>query len=193
MKKAILLLLICICAISPAFTQENNDIKSVKEVVFYGIDFSKVKFFGVKETPLQLKYGLCQINDFFTTEAKKYNIPKYMKKDVIAYSLKQNQKINEAIDEEQLIGDSNKNNISENDIRQIVNNLSYGDNDQTGLVFVAEMLDKASAIGTYQVIFFDEATKEVLYKKTVSGKAGGFGVRNYWARSIFEVLRNWKY
>ena len=32
----------------------------------------------------------------------------------------------------------------------------------------------------------------ILSVRTVTGKAGGFGLRNYWARTLFNILRSWR-
>ncbi len=38
------------------------------------------------------------------------------------------------------------------------------------------------------VTFFDIASKTVLLTEKMSGKAGGAGFRNYWARAYYNVM-----
>jgi hypothetical protein len=62
-----------------------------------------------------------------------------------------------------------------------------------GLVFVAENLNKITQMGSYWVCFFDLGTKEIIDMQLKTGKAAGFGFRNYWAGSAFNVMKNWSY
>jgi hypothetical protein len=42
------------------------------------------------------------------------------------------------------------------------------------------------------VTFVDMKSKTVLLTKHMEGKAGGFGFRNYWAKSFLNVLKSIK-
>jgi hypothetical protein len=57
-------------------------------------------------------------------------------------------------------------------------------------VFIVEGLNKPGAKGSMYVTFIDMATKKVLFSERMVGKAGGFGYKNYWAKSVFEVLED---
>lgn len=57
---------------------------------------------------------------------------------------------------------------------------------------VALLLDKRAAQAVYEMVFFDIATREVRYTERVEGHAGGFGLRNYWANTVAEVLKTWR-
>ena len=65
------------------------------------------------------------------------------------------------------------------------------DDESIGLVFVAEQMSKKDIIGTYYVTFFNLKTREVLTTCRQYGKAGGFGMRNYWAATIYNLMKNW--
>jgi len=43
------------------------------------------------------------------------------------------------------------------------------------------------------LIAFDIATRKILSKREVSGKAGGFGLRNYWAGSVYNIIKKEMY
>jgi hypothetical protein len=83
--------------------------------------------------------------------------------------------------------------ITEAGILEIISSLSTENNGAAGLVFIAETLSKTNQSGTFHVVFFDEATKQIIYSRKVTGKAGGFGVRNYWAASIYSILKKWNW
>ena len=80
--------------------------------------------------------------------------------------------------------------LSEDQIKQIVNALPTQKKPGIGLVIIAKLLNKAEAYGSYQVVFFNTETKEIIQDWAIGGKARGFGLRNYWAGSIHKVIRN---
>ena len=61
-----------------------------------------------------------------------------------------------------------------------------------GVVLVAKLLNKPMSKATYELITFDISTREILSKREVSGKAGGFGLRNYWAGSVYNIIKSIK-
>ena len=38
-------------------------------------------------------------------------------------------------------------------------------------------------------MLFDPATQEVILQMDMAGKPGGFGLRNYWAGSVYNALK----
>jgi hypothetical protein len=79
--------------------------------------------------------------------------------------------------------------LEQADIQGIVNtyNLREGASG-IGLVFIVESLSKPNVKGAYWVTFFDAKTKKVISTERYLGKAGGFGLRNYWAKSYYNVM-----
>jgi len=188
MKKFILFLIVCFSL--NTFAQ--GDITSVKNVNFYGVDFSCANLFGLSESPDAIKSGIEKINQLFITEKKKYDISKYFKKDVIFYCLESTDKNNENFSANKLSSRNEYIELDDSEIQKIINTLSC-DSGGYGLVLIAENLNKSDKKATYLVVFFDENTKEIIYSKRASGKPGGFGIRNYWAGSIYNLIKNWKY
>ena len=82
--------------------------------------------------------------------------------------------------------------VSTDDIREMVKNYELPHTNGTGVVFIAQTLDKRKAEATYAVVFFDVATRRLISLDIMSGKAGGAGLRNYWANSVYDVLKHWK-
>jgi hypothetical protein len=52
-----------------------------------------------------------------------------------------------------------------------------------------EKFVKLEEAGYMWVVFFDLSNKNILLMENMTGKAGGFGWRNYWARSFYTVLK----
>ncbi|MDR2358174.1 MAG: hypothetical protein LBD87_00040 [Prevotellaceae bacterium] len=190
MKKILFLIAMTVAPVAPTDAQ-SVDIKKIREINFYGVDFSLATAPDVEEIPERFKGGLIAINDLLYREVNKYNFKKYMGKEILAYNFSVTGNNNEQIDAQQLTARTVREKISDADIRAIISPLSTDNNATVGLVFIAETLSKARRSGVYHVVFFDEATHEIIYSRKITGRAGGFGVRNYWAASIFNILRTW--
>ena len=72
----------------------------------------------------------------------------------------------------------------------VVSTYTLPQSEGLGVVLVAKLLNKPQAVATYDVVIFDIATRKVLSKKEVTGEARGFGLRNYWANTVYRVLRS---
>lgn len=169
------------------------DIKKIKEMNFYGVDFSLASAPDVAESPELFKSGITKINHLLYLQVKKFNFQRYMGKRILAYNFDVTDNRNADIDAQLLTSRTVREKISEAEIQEIISSLSTENAGAAGCVFIAETLSKTARSGTYYVVFFDESTKQIIYSKRVKGKAGGFGVRNYWAASILSILKTWNW
>jgi hypothetical protein len=83
--------------------------------------------------------------------------------------------------------------ISDSTIAQTVRDLcivSY--NHGLGLCMIMQTLDKPGELGTFVFVLFDIDSRKVISHWTLSGTPAGFGVRNYWAHSVYEALEKVK-
>ncbi|MFA7142267.1 MAG: hypothetical protein WC157_03120, partial [Candidatus Paceibacterota bacterium] len=71
----------------------------------------------------------------------------------------------------------------------LVKSFNTGKDIGYGVLYVAELLDKEAGIGNFIVICFNVKTKKIVFSERVSGKAGGFGLRNYWASSLEKIFK----
>lgn len=186
MKKLFTLLLLATSIV--CFGQKKDFLKDVSSINFYGVDYSAAKVFGAAESPSQFIDVFGRINELFITEAKKYDVGKKLKIKVGQISLNAVNKVNGEIDPAQLMTTDTSFTLSDMDIRQVVENLPVQQEPGIGLVIVAKLLNKAEAYGSYQVVFFNTETKEIIKDYAIGGKAKGFGLRNYWAGSIYNVI-----
>ncbi len=160
-------------------------------VVFYGIDYSLVRFSYIAESPAYALRIMPEINRLFITEAKKYDVAKMMKKNVIKTDLDYAKSVTSSLSEDQLVLNSDYK-ISVDDVKAVIAKYPDSTDEGVGLVFVAELMNKTANEGSYYVTFFDLKTKEVLTTCRQTGKAGGFGMRNFWAASIYSLMKNWR-
>jgi len=81
------------------------------------------------------------------------------------------------------------NEITKQQISDIVETYSTEHDSKTGLVYIVEKLDKLNSEVVVWVTFFDIGSQKVLLTKRVIGSVGGFGFRNYWMRGFYEVFK----
>lgn len=185
MKKLLLTCLILAVA-SASFAQNKNKKEKIK-VDFYGVDFSAVNVSGADETAAQFVDAFERINVLLVAEPKKYDVAKYLDLDVLSTdykpALKQLAQLKEVNfkDREQ----------SDIDIKSIVSN--YPNCGSNGLIIIAKELNKPQNIGTFIAVIYDGTSKQILSVQELKGKAGGFGLRNFWAGSLYNGLKNAKY
>lgn len=183
MKKISLLTLVMLL-----FLLQVQPAKASDPMTFYGVDYSLVKVYGADESPTDLISAFDAINNLFITEFKKYNPEKAFKTKNMNMSLAMVRKKINSIDPEKLKIDSNRYEFNENDIRKLIRSYNTGADEGVGAVLVGVLLDKGENQGTYRAVTFDIRTKQIISNKLVSGQAKGFGLRNFWARSVLESL-----
>ena len=160
----------------------------------YGIDFSRTIIVSARESNEEFAKAFAGINELLLTEPDKYNFSKAFKREVHDVYPTPAHQNNQAADIA-IMRCSTKTGqiiVSTEDIREMVKQYELPHTSGTGVVFIAQTLDKRKAEATYAVAFFDIATRRLLSLDIISGKAGGAGLRNYWANSVYDVLKRWK-
>lgn len=79
--------------------------------------------------------------------------------------------------------------LSEEGIRHYIQNY-YNDIPSTGigLSFIVESFNKTEETAYIWTTFFDIETKTVIFTTRIAGRAGGMGIRNYWANAVHKVI-----
>lgn len=201
MKKALFLLLLLTCfnsvmAQTYSYKNEKYDIidiyKDVENLDFYGVDFSKAKVFGAQESVLQFIDAFKGINRLFISERSKYNLPKFLYKDKVAVHIDHLEDSYKQINADSLHTNSDDHTIDLEDIKSMVKGYNVESKYKIGVVLISELLNKADGYATYHLTFFDNKTKEVISVYPMSCKVGGFGLRNFWAKSVYVALSSVK-
>jgi hypothetical protein len=165
--------------------------KSAKSITWYGIDFTSSKFTLVTEDPAVIvNQYLKSINTLIQAEPEKFDLRKWFNKTEVSYDLEQAIKNNEKINPENIVT-SNDHSITTEDAKAVVAHYKTSGKSGLGLIFIAENLNKVKQTGSYYVCFFDEATKEIIDINRYEAKAVGIGFRNYWAGSVYNVMKIW--
>jgi len=199
--KKILLSIALIAGSLTGFAQNTaKDVFSKDDIVWYGLDFSKSKMIGqfdqgagaapASGSDLRSKY-FPGWNMLILNEPEKYNIKATFRKTNVFNDLSVVEKNNAKVDPDNLMSYNDyKFDKPADVVSNVISGYSGGDKkDGIGLVFVVEYFNKTEQKASVYVTFFDIATKKVLFTEHVSGKAGGIGMRNYWAGAIRNIFK----
>ena len=200
--------LVCLMVLIPgmAFALGFGNEQPAPKMNFYGVDFTLVKTFGVKEDPGKTALAFEAINKLIVTETKKYQYGNFFRKYIrqIAQTTDlgrieslgfDNVNIDEAIYKARVMDEAgmptyNKAfKIDDSDLTRLIKSFNTGSDTGYGVLYVAELLNKEDGIGNFIAVFFDVRTKKVIFADRVSGKAGGFGLRNYWASPLEKIFK----
>ena len=186
MKKIVVIALMSLLALNVYAKKETPT------VYFYCVDFMHVNIYGAKESAHEFKKAFKGINELLMTESAKYDASSYLnvrvKEIVIAPVIN---RVDDIDEKELFVYNRDVEGFTKEEIEFIIGNLDLKETSGTGLIFIADFLDKTTHTGHYHVVFFDIATREVNSVEEVSGLAKGAGLRNYWARTILNVMKNY--
>jgi hypothetical protein len=196
MKKLILLAL-SVVAITSAKAQDAQKVFAAKEIVWYGLDFTKATFVGqfdqgmgaMPATGNDMKNKWCgQWNALVGKEPQNFKLKEAFKMDNVIYDMASVNELNSKIDADKCMS-FNPGKIERSSIDGMVKKYTGDKKDGIGLAFIVENFNKGTEMADVYVTFFDIATKKILLCEKMSGKAVGVGLRNYWAGAIKAILK----
>ena len=173
----------------------DNPSQGSDDLVWCGIDYTLVKFIGsadqFNDLPKIQSYYFRAWNEIIQAEAGKYDLNTAFSVATVHYNMEntilrsQERDMNGIIQFEPY-------SIDEEQVKNVVMLNSDPSTDKVGAMFVMETLNKTEAISTMWLAVFNLASGEVLYTRRYSGEVGGFGFRNYYARSLHNVIKSLK-
>ncbi len=202
MKKYIVLtLFLSISIIGESQTEKdlfnpNNNIR----ISWLGIDFSHVKLIGdFSQFNGAGEKNIEQIRDIYfpawnkliLNEPDKYDIKGMLNKDTIFYDIDMIMKVNSNASFENMESYSSVK-YTEKDLENFIAKYNTTGKDGVGILFIAESLNKIEKEGCFHFIALNLSTKELLFHRKYCGKPKGFGLRNYWAGSIYKIIKEIK-
>ena len=191
MKKLMLIFICLIISSQVLQSQETGDIFTSKEAIWYGLDFSKVRLIGTEGFSDVAKIKdvyFSSWNNLIINEPAKYNLQLMFFKDTVFYNLNVVEKRNKLPEVDELVISNDSYSLDKNTIAEIIKEYNSKEKEGLGIVFIMESFNKPKRAGTMWVTFFDIASKTVLLTEKMSGKPGGAGLRNYWARTYYNVM-----
>lgn len=186
--------LVIISAQSVGWSQERSDIFNPKtSMVWLGVDFSEARYFGDEKDAVDggaIKAVFDRINDLILSESDKYNLSNTFKKKSISTEIQAVTTVNDATDDSNIVstqtGDYTR--MDQAFVQRMVKQYDLETKEGIGVVFIIEGMHKAKAEAAIWVTFIRMSDQSVLLTKRLEAKAGGFGLRNYWAKAIFNGL-----
>ncbi|MBX2965372.1 MAG: hypothetical protein KF845_04440 [Cyclobacteriaceae bacterium] len=182
-----------VCQALPA-QNKNSIFVEETPITWLGIDFTGAMFFGDEDkfaTDEDIHKFMESINDLMLAEPAKYDIAKTFKKNNVTDAFQITAAQNRRFQARALIGkpeDANHQ-LSATIIQEIVDSYDFQGKSGVGLMFNVESFSKPTVRGVVWITFVDMATKEVILTERLSNPPGGFGLRNYWAGSIYGILK----
>ncbi|AHM59747.1 hypothetical protein D770_07420 [Flammeovirgaceae bacterium 311] len=189
-KQFILLALIVFSAF--AFNNPDQRVFTASEIVWCGVDFSEAKCIGAEgfNEPDQVKDRYFDAwNQLVLDEGDKFNIQKFYSKSKQTNDLS----VVNARNQMPEVGDLVINEpyaFKEGQLEKIISsyNLEMA-KEGVGVVYVVEALNKTEQEAVIDVVFFDIASKDILWTKQYKESPKGFGFRNYWAGAIYKTMK----
>lgn len=168
------------------------------KVTWLGIDFSHVKmqgefaqFMGAgKESMSDIKSVYFPAwNQLIPFEPTKYDIKGMMKKALVIYDMDMIAGLNSNAPIDAM---SSYNSViyTESDITNFVSSYDLTGKSGIAVLLIAESLNKTTKEAYFHFVALNMATKEILIQERLRGEPKGFGVRNYWAGSIYDVIKH---
>jgi hypothetical protein len=200
MKKIVIIVFMLISGIVHAQNSDYCLLFNSPNAVFYGIDFTLVKFRNQGANGFN---DLVKIRDSYfnainvnvTPEVDKYSLPKCFAKYIIM-SIETANLRNKTTNIDNIIT-SEGNIVNDEMISKL---LSFYPKDNTkseiGILIIAEELLKIKSgssddsFGNYKVAFFKNADHKIILTLELSGMAGGMGWSNFWTKSVINALDN---
>ena len=169
------------------------------EITWLGIDFTQAKFIGsafqfkdageITNGEFRDKY-VPSWNQLFINEQKKYDVAKTVKRSEVKYAMDVTEKGNNSIKGNFFSDDPNDyKKLDEQKVANIIKNYDFQGKSGIGMLFVIDGMSKSKEEASGWVTFVDMKSKKVLLTEYKTGKAGGFGFRNYWAKSFQNILK----
>jgi hypothetical protein len=192
MKRILFIIIVSLSVQSLSAQSSFSEIKKNHSWVWLGLDFSNTKLLGregFNDPKKIIDYYFIAWNQLIFDEGKKYDVKKAFKLKQLYTDDSYFDAINSTVKLNELFVDRSYS-LSESDINNIVEEYNFSNIKQTiALVFIVERLDKPKEQAVFWVTLINSRTKEIILTERMIGKPGGFGFRNYWAGSIYDIIK----
>lgn len=163
-------------------------------ITWLGVDFTEVKIAG--HTDYEVKdlkdRHFTTINELILNEPKKYDLSKFFHHSNVQTNISTVESHNDKIDVSKIksTGGDDENHLSSAAVEKLVKGYNFSGKKGIGAMVVVESMNKTKEHGTAYLVFLDMSNSKVLYSEKFTEKGGGFGLRNYWAKLVYNVLDN---
>lgn len=190
MKRLLLIALAAVMTLTAA-AQTQTDLKDIRSVTFYGVDFTATKVVGAEYRASDLIRAFGQINQAFMNEPNRYNPAKALKMSIERLNLSVARERNLAIPYDNLAVVESRELLTIEQIASIVS--AYPEGTGFGAIIIAEELNATTSQARLNIVIFDRTTHEVVFQRAAYAEAKGEGLRNYWGNAVYMLLKKWKF
>ena len=190
MLKTLSLFLILFLSVSNSFSQKIEDLftDSETKVTWLGIDFSHVKLIGeFNDIPAVKNTYFDAWNELILNEYNKYDIGAMLRHENIKFEIESIKRVNDSTNIKELEA-LNEPDYTVEQLEQFVANIEFTETEGIGILFLAESLNKRQGRARYHCLIINLTNNKVMLVDTLNTTPGGFGFRNYWARSYYNAI-----
>ncbi|MBP6624833.1 MAG: hypothetical protein KA198_06660 [Chitinophagaceae bacterium] len=176
---------------------------SDKELTWLGVDFTEVKFIGPatgwgevstkSSTEMKDNYFPAW-NNLITNEPQNFKIEQAINRSSYKTYVDAVEAVNDKMPKREIFSEtiSDYQLLDEDKVKSMVKKYELKGKSGIGFVLIAEGMSKGKEEASYWATFIDMSSKKVLFAQRITGKAGGFGFRNYWAATMKNVFKTMK-
>jgi len=192
MKKSLLLIYALVCCMW-VNAQNKFNLTEVKSLVNYGVDYSLAKVYGGKDTGYDYWITFDEINEYFISKSKTFDIGKRLGIPVEVVSLQAVNEVNKKINPDQILTTDANYLPTETQISEAIRKLPIlSQEEKYGIVMLCLFMNKEEDRATYQFVVFNTKTREIIEQWTNTGRALGIGLKNYWSYSVHNAIKKIK-
>ncbi len=192
MKKSLLLIYALVCCMW-VNAQNKFNLTEVKSLVNYGVDYSLAKVYGGKDTGYDYWITFDEINEYFISKSKTFDIGKRLGIPVEVVSLQAVNEVNKKINPDQILTTDANYLPTETQISEAIRKLPIlSQEEKYGIVMLCLFMNKEEDRATYQFVVFNTKTREIIEQWTNTGRALGIGLKNYWSYSVHYAIKKIK-
>lgn len=168
------------------------DFLKTREILWVGINFAKSKFTreGFDFNQETLQHHLQEWNKLILNDQKKYDIRMSFRKPIMKYDLSVITKLNKSLKVNDVLTlfISSQHVYSDEQMRNYVATLELPATLPYALMFAVESFDTTVKTAAIWVVITRTDTREVVLCEKFLKKPAGIGLRNYWARTFYNVF-----
>ncbi len=198
MKKILIAYALTLC-FSIANAQNTKELfsKNNYNYYWYGIDYTNVKLIGdFYSSSFKGENEYKQIKEKFfpawnaliKNERNKYNVSEIVRAPEVKYKTSMIDSLNTLINPEKLAANEEEL-ITQENLEQQIKSYKLVENNGVGVVFLAESMNKAEAKASYVMVMFNIENRNILLQERFNTIPSGFGIRNFWAGSYYQIFK----
>jgi hypothetical protein len=187
---SILLVAIIDCSYGQKIYTTEQDIYNIKELTFYGYDFSDWRLAEEKRVGEDMRMYITAWIDMMKERMISEKLSNWYMKAKATPNFTPTTELAKKINPENLVV-TKKHYIHTDSVQSFINKYVLTETEGIGLVMIVECFDKNTNRTSGYFTFFDIATKKVLLTEYMDQKeADGYGVKNFWGISLNGITSN---